>query len=462
MGITSIAINESRNIIITGSTDCSVRIWTMCGRYIGTLGQKHNWAMDESVLDLSKLPQIIPEDVRRVASANTLRTVKGGVHTQWKMVKNALAFLRLDIGKGGEEGINVEKNVEEGVKMIKTPFGVIKKKIEKKEDKNNSSKSEDNKPVINLETQQNNNKNEENNKNLNKNNNNKDDIKIGQINPIKNDTSRDLSIKRSGMRMQRRPSMTTIWMEDAPMKTIMEFQQTDKVEQTYQKLVKHGVTSSVLGKHGWKKKFRRERAPLSANYERLNAPGEGLRPPLAPVAQLTLQDMKKDIFTVTKHTPVRWEAKHAIVYSRLPFATLDTPTPPVISNVIRKELGQSDSVKRWTDGSLEQQIRASSTNKNEIGSDGIGAEKLLRLANRAKHVQRASKILKQRINNSKMNLKDHSMNKLKNNNDLGSISEKNEAGGNGEGGSNETAVKFKNIFKKGNKNGGDNAMFPKI
>ena len=36
-GITSIAINESRNIIITGSTDCSVRIWTMCGRYRGFL-----------------------------------------------------------------------------------------------------------------------------------------------------------------------------------------------------------------------------------------------------------------------------------------------------------------------------------------------------------------------------------------------------------------------------------------
>merc|ERR1712173_433865 len=145
MGITSIAINESRNIIITGSTDCSVRIWTMCGRYIGTLGQKHNWAMDESVLDLSKLPQIIPEDVRRVASANTLRTVKGGVHTQWKMVKNALAFLRLDIGKGND-GENAEKNVEEGVKLIKTPFGIIKKKIEKKPE---------DKPAINLETQKN-------------------------------------------------------------------------------------------------------------------------------------------------------------------------------------------------------------------------------------------------------------------------------------------------------------------
>jgi hypothetical protein len=55
--------------------------------HIGTLGQKNNWAMDESVLDLSKLPQIIPEDVRRVASANTLRTVKGGVHTQQGFVE---------------------------------------------------------------------------------------------------------------------------------------------------------------------------------------------------------------------------------------------------------------------------------------------------------------------------------------------------------------------------------------
>ena len=314
--------------------------------HIGTLGQKNNWAMDESVLDLSKLPQIIPEDVRRVASANTLRTVKGGVHTQWKMVKNALAFLRLDVTSKADEA--------EGLKTIRTPFGVIKKRV-------GPSKADREK----LEAEANNKNN-----NDSKNNDNSGDIKVGEALPgdikigeIKNNTPKienaktsheyetnlekirngelkndanslganknnnQLGQRRSSMKIQkpiRRPSMTTIWMEDVPMKTVMEFQQSDKVEQTYQKLVKHGITSSVLGKYGWKKKFRRERAPLAANYERLNAPGDGLRPPLAPVAQLTLQGTTADMFTVSKHTPVRWEAKHAIVYSRLPFATLDT------------------------------------------------------------------------------------------------------------------------------------------
>ena len=99
------------------------------------------------------------------------------------------------------------------------------------------------------------------------------------------------------MAFKRKPSMTTIWQDDQPMKTIMEYQAQDKVEQTYQKLLEKGITSTILGKHGWKKKYRRERAPLAANYERMNAPGEGPRPPLAPVAQLSLADKTPDVFT---------------------------------------------------------------------------------------------------------------------------------------------------------------------
>lgn len=85
---------------------------------------------------------------------------------------------------------------------------------------------------------------------------------------------------------------------------------------------------------------------------------------------------------------------------------------------------------------------------------GIGAEKLLRLANRAKHVQRASKILKQRINNSKMNLPKFGKS---GSNDLGAIEEgKGESGG-------DTGVRFKKgglSSKLAGKDLGD--MFPKI
>merc|ERR1712127_771661 len=98
----------------------------------------------------------IPEDVRRVASANTLRTVKGGVHTQWKMVKNALAFLRLDVTSKADEA--------DGLKTIRTPFGVIKKRV-------GPSKADREKMEA-----------AENNKN-NENNDNSGDIKVGEAQP---------------------------------------------------------------------------------------------------------------------------------------------------------------------------------------------------------------------------------------------------------------------------------------
>merc|ERR1711881_454968 len=141
--ITSIAVNESRHLIITGSADCSVRIWTMCGRYVGTLGQKNRWGLDEGLLDLSRLPQIIPEDVRRIASANTLKTIKGGVHTQWKMVKNALAFLlpsqatREREAKEAEEKKDKEAAAaaaaaQQPMSLAKAVIGMAKKANEKK------------------------------------------------------------------------------------------------------------------------------------------------------------------------------------------------------------------------------------------------------------------------------------------------------------------------------------------
>merc|ERR1711881_57720 len=214
-------------------------------------------------------------------------------------------------------------------------------------------------------------------------------------------------LRRPSMVMKRRPSITTIWLDDQPMKTIMEYQAHDKVEATYQKMLETGVQSAILGKHGWKQKYRRDRAPLAANYERINAPGDGPRPPLAPVAQLSLADKTPDVFTVLKHNPVRWEAKHAIVYSRLPFATLDTPPVPVMSPTIRKELS-NNAVKRWQDGNFEQQIKMRMSSPDKAGEDNrrqnYGNEKLLKVANLTKKVHRASTIMKTRMMNSRTNL----------------------------------------------------------
>jgi len=375
--ITSIAINETRDIMITGSTDCSIRIWTMCGRYVGTLGQKNGWTLSDRVLDLNKLPQIIPDDVRRVASANTLRTVKGGVHTQWKTVKNALAFLTpiKAKAKGDKEKDEKEKEGKEG-----------------KEDKDKQEK-EVKLPVLNA--------------------------KNGLLAKTKN-----LAAENKKQEATRRPSVTTVWMDDMAMKTIMEFQPVDKVEQTYQKYLENGVTSQILGKTFWNnhKRHRRERAPLSSNYNRDNAPGEGIRPPLAPVPQLTLQDKPSDYFTVSKHNPVRWEAKHAIVYSRLPVASLENTVCPKLGKSIMSELGRTDTIKKWNDGTLQNQIKRNETsNDTHLLGDKPNNFGLIKLASRAKNVQRASNILKNRIKTSNMNLEKLLEQTGKNNKNFGKL-----------------------------------------
>ena len=269
--ISSMCINESRNVLITGSSDCSVRVFTMCGRYIGTFGQKNFWKLDDHVMDLSKLPQLIPEDVRRVASANTLKTIKGGIHSQWKTVKNALAFLQ------------------------STTTSSVPKEDEDEED--SGEKSETTATTLQVDP---------------------------SLRPRKSllpniDAGSGLTVRRKSSiagTVPRRPSMTTVWVDDMPMKTIMEFQSNQKVEKCFQKIMEHGVQSGVYDKHAWSQRYRRERAPLKANYERTNAPGEGPRPPLAPVAQVSAAEAGPSTFTVTKHNPVRWEAKHAIVYRK--------------------------------------------------------------------------------------------------------------------------------------------------
>uniref|UniRef100_H2YKZ4 WD repeat-containing protein on Y chromosome n=1 Tax=Ciona savignyi TaxID=51511 RepID=H2YKZ4_CIOSA len=41
--VTSIVYIEDKGLIGSGSTDCSVRLWSMNGRYLGTFGQKQPW-----------------------------------------------------------------------------------------------------------------------------------------------------------------------------------------------------------------------------------------------------------------------------------------------------------------------------------------------------------------------------------------------------------------------------------
>lgn len=52
--ITSIGYAEDREIVVTGSIDCTIRLFTLTGRYIGFLGQPVLWEPLSSVIVLKE------------------------------------------------------------------------------------------------------------------------------------------------------------------------------------------------------------------------------------------------------------------------------------------------------------------------------------------------------------------------------------------------------------------------
>ncbi|XP_077864869.1 WD repeat-containing protein on Y chromosome-like [Saccoglossus kowalevskii] len=91
--ITHIEYAEDKKLILTTSTDCSVRLWTLCGRYIGTFGQKGGWEKLPCPFSPEKLPRKLPGDVRRVASSMTLKVFNAGSRPRWKLARNVLLLL---------------------------------------------------------------------------------------------------------------------------------------------------------------------------------------------------------------------------------------------------------------------------------------------------------------------------------------------------------------------------------
>ncbi len=93
--------------IITSSPDCSIRLWTIGGTFIGIFGQKSFWNPPDEfgvVHDMDKSVQeswrttlrgdvLLPPDIRRVASATTLSVFFGDRHALWVISKNVILWL---------------------------------------------------------------------------------------------------------------------------------------------------------------------------------------------------------------------------------------------------------------------------------------------------------------------------------------------------------------------------------
>ena len=85
--ITSVDYVNDKKLIISASTDCSIRLWTIYGNFVGIFGQREAWhipclAAQSTLyamfpgLNKSRAPPPIPADIRRVASVGTLRVLK--------------------------------------------------------------------------------------------------------------------------------------------------------------------------------------------------------------------------------------------------------------------------------------------------------------------------------------------------------------------------------------------------
>lgn len=82
--INSVEYVDDRSVIVTASSDCSVRVWTLSGVYIGTFGEI--WSpLDNRPKKQSTEGFRIPKDIRRVASARTFRVLNNGTFPRWNL-----------------------------------------------------------------------------------------------------------------------------------------------------------------------------------------------------------------------------------------------------------------------------------------------------------------------------------------------------------------------------------------
>lgn len=93
--ITNVDLVDSKELIITSSTDCSIRLWTLSGYYVGTFGQKDMWSLNlKGIKSLEDQPFILPSDVEQTMTEDEIAISKRKKKkfNPWKSVKNVMTF----------------------------------------------------------------------------------------------------------------------------------------------------------------------------------------------------------------------------------------------------------------------------------------------------------------------------------------------------------------------------------
>ncbi|XP_066480842.1 EF-hand calcium-binding domain-containing protein 8 [Tiliqua scincoides] len=86
--IVSISYVERFRAILTASHDCTVKLWMLTGRHIGTFGQSL-WRLGMQQLVMAE----VPEELRRTASLHTLKVLNEGRRPHWESTRSILQSL---------------------------------------------------------------------------------------------------------------------------------------------------------------------------------------------------------------------------------------------------------------------------------------------------------------------------------------------------------------------------------
>uniref|UniRef100_A0A1A9ZDE8 WD repeat-containing protein on Y chromosome n=1 Tax=Glossina pallidipes TaxID=7398 RepID=A0A1A9ZDE8_GLOPL len=104
--IHSVVFVNLPKVLITGSHDCSVRLWTIGGRYLGTLGMPLPWMKLSPFEPLSEKdherPFRMPPDIKKVASSTTMKVITGVQQGRYRMNIHKVQK-KIDDEKGEEE-----------------------------------------------------------------------------------------------------------------------------------------------------------------------------------------------------------------------------------------------------------------------------------------------------------------------------------------------------------------------
>jgi len=133
--ITSVSSIDSQNIILTSSKDCSVRLWTLDGDFIGTFGQDDTWDIEDPDT-YSKLPndvyqQYLIDCMKKENEKNTdyinRMKLKEKADKNWSLIKEHLNKLRRAVEKKNNESSQFNKPSND---TINKALDALKKAIE--------------------------------------------------------------------------------------------------------------------------------------------------------------------------------------------------------------------------------------------------------------------------------------------------------------------------------------------